>query len=105
MFQKAGLEHDGFELNRREGSDHLAPLAGRGRIALAIRVRGTIRESERVESPPHPDPLRASFARLDPASGAREKWSAPLQPKLIMLQATRTNPGFERSPARNLTPS
>ncbi len=22
---------------------------------------------------PHPDPLRASFARLDPASGEREK--------------------------------
>jgi hypothetical protein len=30
-----------------------------------IRVRGTFRESERVESPPHPDPL--------PASGEREK--------------------------------
>jgi len=28
-------------------------------------VRGTLRESERVERPPHPDPL--------PASGAREK--------------------------------
>jgi hypothetical protein len=41
-----------------------------------IRVRGTIREHESVETPPHPDPLRASFARLDPASGAREKWSA-----------------------------
>src|SRR5260370_41593137 len=33
------------------------------------RVRGTIRESEPVESPPHPGPLRASFARLDPAGG------------------------------------
>jgi hypothetical protein len=30
-------------------------------------VRGTIRERESVETPPHPDPL--------PASGAREKWS------------------------------
>jgi hypothetical protein len=30
-------------------------------------VRGTIRESNSVERPPHPDPL--------PASGAREKWS------------------------------
>ena len=58
-------ERDGFELNRRDCSAHLAPLAGRGRIALAIRVRGTIRESGPVERPPHPDPL--------PASGAREK--------------------------------
>jgi peptide/nickel transport system ATP-binding protein len=31
---------------------------------LAIRVRGTIRESEIAVSPPHPDPL--------PASGERE---------------------------------
>src|SRR5258708_38052906 len=35
----------------RSSSGHLAPLAGRGRIALAIRVRGTIRESESAESP------------------------------------------------------
>jgi hypothetical protein len=35
-------------------------------------VRGHLRESELDETPPHPDPLRASFARLDPASGARE---------------------------------
>jgi hypothetical protein len=62
---------------------HLAPLAGRGGIASsdAIRVRGTIGESERVDGEseradraPHPNPLRASFARLDPAkSGAREQ--------------------------------
>jgi hypothetical protein len=59
------LKLDGFELNRRiREFGHLAPLAGRGRIDLAIRVRGTIRESELVESAPHPDPL--------PASGARE---------------------------------
>jgi len=81
------LERDGFELNRRGRFAHLAPLAGRGRIASAmptgranarpmtgsassgaIRVRGTIREHESVETPPHPDPL--------PASGARGKWSA-----------------------------
>src|ERR1700716_2254501 len=67
-------ERDGFELIRRGCLAHLAPLAGRGRIASAmrsivgaIRARGTIREAEGVESPPHPDPL--------PASGAREKWS------------------------------
>jgi hypothetical protein len=48
----------------------------RGEVAalFARRVRGTIRESEPVERASHPDPLRASFARLDPAkSGAREK--------------------------------
>jgi hypothetical protein len=58
-------------------SVHLAPLAGRGRIVLTIRVRGTLRESERVESPPHPNPLSAS--------GEREQWSiaAALQAKLI----------------------
>ena len=45
------------------GALHLAPLAGRGRRALARRVRGSLRESEPVESPPHPDPLPASGER------------------------------------------
>src|SRR6266576_2329711 len=34
---------------------HLAALAGRGRIVLAIRVRGTLRESEPAENPAHPE--------------------------------------------------
>src|SRR5580700_304568 len=51
---------------------HLAPLAGRGRIVLTIRVRGILRESEFNESPPHPDPL--------PASGAREQCSIAAAP-------------------------
>jgi hypothetical protein len=38
-----------------------------------IRVRGILRELKCVESPPHPDLLRASFARLGPASGKKEK--------------------------------
>src|SRR5215468_11444945 len=46
------------------GNLHLSPLAGRGRRALARRVRGPLRESEPVERPPHPTPL--------PASGERE---------------------------------
>jgi hypothetical protein len=89
------LEHDGVKLNRRPSPAHLAPLAGRGRIASAmptgranarpmtgsassgaIRVRGSHRAhlcSEFAEAAPHPNPLRASFARLDPAkSGERE---------------------------------
>jgi hypothetical protein len=55
---------------------HLAPL--RGEVGFytqrKIRVKGIFRESKFVEAAPHPSPLRASFARLDPAkSGAREK--------------------------------
>jgi hypothetical protein len=45
------------------------PLPARGErsdhITDGIRVRGHLRESELVETPPHPDPL--------PASGEREK--------------------------------
>jgi hypothetical protein len=50
---------------------HLAPLAGRGRIASsdAIRVRGTLRESECVESPPHPKPSLRSGFDLSPQAG------------------------------------
>jgi peptide/nickel transport system ATP-binding protein len=36
-----------------------------------------------AESPPHPDPLRASSARLDPASGEREKKPLLLVEKLV----------------------
>jgi hypothetical protein len=62
-----------------------------------MRVKGTIGESERVESPPHPDPLRASFARLDPASGAREKQSDALSHN----HPTRRNRQY--SPAHAIT--
>src|SRR5689334_22842834 len=50
------------------GLVHLAPLAGRGRIASqdAIRVSGTLRESECAEAAPHPNPLPAK-------SGEREE--------------------------------
>ena len=49
--------------------------------AAKIRVKGTLRESEYVERAPHPSPLRASFARLDPAkSGARELTVAAAAP-------------------------
>jgi hypothetical protein len=55
-------------------AEYLAPRAGRGRIAPAIRVRGPRHESERprhsqrlrlAKLPPHPDPI--------PARGEREK--------------------------------
>jgi leucyl-tRNA synthetase len=49
-------------------NSHLSPLAGRGRPTERSeggRVRGSIRESALVESPPHPGPL--------PASGEREQ--------------------------------
>jgi ATP-dependent DNA helicase UvrD/PcrA len=52
----------------------------RGEVGLrvsAIRVRGAIRESVPVERAPHPNPLRASFARLDPVkNGERELGTA-----------------------------
>ena len=54
-----GFTHRDSEWN------YLSPPAGRGRRALARRVRGPFREPERAGRPPHPDPL--------PASGAREK--------------------------------
>jgi hypothetical protein len=38
----------------------------RGEVGAQRRVRGALRESEPVESPPHPDPL--------PASGERERY-------------------------------
>jgi hypothetical protein len=50
---------------RLAASERLSPPAGRGRPALARRVRGPISESEPAARPPHPDPL--------PASGAREQ--------------------------------
>jgi putrescine transport system substrate-binding protein len=41
---------------------YLAPLAGRGR-SRSERVRGNLREYERVETAPHPDPLPARAGR------------------------------------------
>src|ERR1700738_5668178 len=41
----------------------------RGEVGAQRRVRGTIRESEPVESPPHPTPLPASGARGHTADG------------------------------------
>jgi hypothetical protein len=64
-------------------SSNLAPPAGRGRIALAIRVRGyrSIDRTQFADGAPHPDPPRASFARLDPVkNGEREQ--EPLPPEL-----------------------
>src|SRR4051794_32505912 len=60
----------------------LSPLAGRGRRASldARRVRGAIRESACVESPPHPDPL--------PASGERENGRRRFRPNSTYLTST-----------------
>src|SRR5207253_8291392 len=63
---------------------YLPPLAGRGRIASsdAIRVRGTIRESECVESPPHPKPALRSGFDLSPQAGRGDRtrpMNAPLK--------------------------
>jgi len=61
---------------KRMGSLFLTSPRVRGEVGLrfgAIRVRGPLRESELGETPPHPNPLRASFARLAPARGEREQ--------------------------------
>jgi hypothetical protein len=54
---------------------HLSPLAGRGRIALAMRVREILSELGPLRNPPHPDPHSASLCSRDPASGERERCS------------------------------
>jgi hypothetical protein len=46
----------------RSDRQRVRPLAG-PMTGSAIRVRGPFRESERVDRPPHPDPLPASGAR------------------------------------------
>jgi hypothetical protein len=72
-------------LGRIGPSVHLSPLAGRGRIASpdAIRVRGILRESVCMESPPHPKPsLRFGFD-LSPQAGRGEH--EPPRPKFITL--------------------
>src|SRR5258708_22212562 len=54
---------------------YLAPRAGRGR-SRRLRVRGTLRaltSIEFAEAAPHPNPLRASFARLDPAKSGEKQ--------------------------------
>src|SRR5262245_45300386 len=66
---------------------HLAPLAGRGRIASpdAMRVRGTLRESNshgaRGDSPsPHPSPRK---------NGEREKRHLALPSDVVVLPTIR----------------
>src|ERR1700730_16086167 len=61
---------------------YLAPLAGRGRRALARRARGALRESERVES------LRPSPRK----SGAREQKARGH----LMLRPMGTSPAMTR---------
>src|ERR1700754_2589435 len=71
----------GFDLSPQAGRGEearrpcLSPLSGRGRGASpdARRVRGSRRESECVESPPHPKPsLRYGFD-LSPQAGRGEE--------------------------------
>src|SRR5260370_39947842 len=48
-----------------------------------------------AETAPHPDPLRASFARLDPASGEREKKPAGdenTKPLLLVAKLVKEYP-------------
>src|ERR1700694_483400 len=52
------------ELKRKASAFRITSPRLRGDVGAQRRVRGTLRESECVESPPHPNPL--------PASGVRE---------------------------------
>src|SRR5580704_5337430 len=86
---------------------HLAPLAGRGRRALARRVRGPLRESERVESlrpSPRPSP-RKSGAREQKARG--HLMLAPMGAALVAaLWAAALQCGRAQGPPlRNAFPS
>src|SRR3977135_4663391 len=69
----------------RLGSSYLAPLAGRGRSSSKARNPGEGGHGIRyasgfAERAPHPNPPRASFARLDPAkSGAAGRLQAEPQ--------------------------
>src|SRR5439155_984507 len=60
---------------------YLAPLAGRGRTLREAESPGegyrSIVRSRFAEGAPHPDPLRASFARLDPAQERGEGAPVP----------------------------
>ena len=80
---------------------HLAPLAGRGRPHPTLphgwgrvgwgRVRGPLRESEPVDSSPHPDPLHSpsqTGVNALMASGEREKCPAAF-PGLTRRRAIR----------------
>jgi cytochrome c oxidase assembly protein subunit 15 len=64
-----------LQAERLAASRHLSPLAGRGRLASsdASRVRGTLRESECVENPPHPKPSLRSGFDLSPQAGRGAK--------------------------------
>jgi peptide/nickel transport system ATP-binding protein len=56
----------------------------RGEVGLRSNPgEGDSRRTELVATPPHPDPLRASSARLDPAGEAREKSPLLLVEKLV----------------------
>ena len=70
------LEHDGFELNRRRRLVHLAPLAGRCRIAIGDPGEGLMTSRKKKERAPHPT--------LSPQERGEGR-SGPPQPELIML--------------------
>jgi len=90
--------HDGELLRGRPALPLTSPRL-RGEVGFypkrKIRVRGLSANSD-VETAPHPSPLRASFARLDPAkSGAREH-TVPTAPRPVLRRA----PDNRCSPSR-----
>src|SRR5262245_36300494 len=69
--------HDGIELSPLRPSP--LPACGERSDREAIRVRGRLRKSERLEAPPHPVRGFAAHHPL-PASGERELTSHPRNP-------------------------
>jgi peptide/nickel transport system ATP-binding protein len=75
------------DLLPEEEAAKLPPLTSpraRGEVGLRSNPgEGDSPSTALAESPPHPNPLRASSARLDPASGEREKSPLLLIEKLV----------------------
>ncbi len=89
-----------IRLDRSRALPYLAPLAGRGR-SRRLRVRGTIRESECVETPPHPNPLPASGARGEVTSFQAAVVATP-QIALCVTHGASACPHHRSAQARTL---
>src|SRR5215207_3683704 len=78
---------------------HLSPLAGRGRRALARRVRGPLERHGPAATPPHPSAVAFLGSRPLPASGERwSKWHRPASTSAEYGSAMRllvTRPGAD----------
>src|SRR6476660_8048131 len=87
----------------RDGKRAVEPGRWPKRNASLIRVRGyrSLDNSLRVDRAPHPNPLRASLARLDPARAGRGRGKqSALQEFTRLIQRAKFQPGLCKSFAR-----